>query len=373
MKTFRISPLHLLLGATLLLGQTSCNQLAKVATSGQEGYEKPRTGGQAGKPNGGVGSAGGSGGGNNVPVVGPVTEVTLNYTAPPLPVQNKYAANVRYGSYAQDQFDIFLPNGSQPAPLVIFIHGGGFRNGDRRAFYQKFPEEIKAWLNNGYAAATISYRFIQDGPNGVMNSLADIRRCIQFIKYNAQALGIDKERIGCMGVSAGAGSSLWLAVHDDMADPTSSDPIARESTRIRAAAAINTQSSYDLFAWDAIFDKAFKVRPTENARLQQEMVAFYGAKSYSSLKSDPSIVALRKDLNMLAMMDTKDPELWLMCDNANEFPDKQGILLHHPLHVQALNDAAKNGGTRASALANGVGLKPAKQESLADFFLRALK
>ena len=56
---------------------------------------------------------------------------------------------------------------------------------------------------------------------------------------------IDKTRIGAIGGSAGACSSLWLAFHDDMADPKSSDPIARESTRLTCAAVNVAQTSLD--------------------------------------------------------------------------------------------------------------------------------
>jgi hypothetical protein len=56
---------------------------------------------------------------------------------------------------------------------------------------------------------------------------------------------IDKQRIGASGGSAGACSSLYLAFHDDMADPKSSDPIARESTRLWCAAVSGAQTSLD--------------------------------------------------------------------------------------------------------------------------------
>jgi arylsulfatase len=51
--------------------------------------------------------------------------------------------------------------------------------------------------------------------------------------------------IAACGSSAGACSSLWLAFHDDMADPTSADPVARESTRLMTAAVIGAQTSLD--------------------------------------------------------------------------------------------------------------------------------
>ena len=68
---------------------------------------------------------------------------------------------------------------------------------------------------------------------------------MQFVRSKAAEWNIDKQRIGASGGSAGACSSLWLAFHDDMADPKSSDPVARESTRLWCAAVIGAQTTLD--------------------------------------------------------------------------------------------------------------------------------
>ncbi len=69
--------------------------------------------------------------------------------------------------------------------------------------------------------------------------------CGQFVRSQAREWNIDKLRIGASGGSAGACSSLWLAFHDDMADPNSSDLIARESTRVLCAGVVGAQTSLD--------------------------------------------------------------------------------------------------------------------------------
>jgi hypothetical protein len=65
------------------------------------------------------------------------------------------------------------------------------------------------------------------------------------VRSKAAEWNIDKKRIGATGGSAGGASSLWLAFHDDMADSDSSDPVARESTRLYCAAVEGAQSSLD--------------------------------------------------------------------------------------------------------------------------------
>jgi acetyl esterase/lipase len=68
---------------------------------------------------------------------------------------------------------------------------------------------------------------------------------LQFVRSKAAEWNIDKTRIGASGGSAGACSSLWLAFRPDMADPKSSDPIARESTRLWCAAVTGAQTTLD--------------------------------------------------------------------------------------------------------------------------------
>ena len=69
-------------------------------------------------------------------------------------------------------------------------------------------------------------------------------RC-SFVRSHADEWKFDKARIGACGVSAGGCSSLWLALHDDMAETQSDDPIAHESTRLLCAAAKAPQTSLD--------------------------------------------------------------------------------------------------------------------------------
>lgn len=65
------------------------------------------------------------------------------------------------------------------------------------------------------------------------------------MRSKAAEWNIDKSRIGASGGSAGACSSLWLAFHDDMADPNSQDPVSRESTRLWCAAVVGAQTTLD--------------------------------------------------------------------------------------------------------------------------------
>ncbi|MDA7930528.1 lipase, partial [Akkermansiaceae bacterium] len=96
----------------------------------------------------------------------------------------------------------------------------------------------------------INYRFIPQAVKAgikppVRAPLHDAARALQFVRSKSTEWNIDKKRIGAAGGSAGACSSLWLAFHDDLADPKSEDPVARESTRLWCAAVKGAQTTLD--------------------------------------------------------------------------------------------------------------------------------
>jgi len=98
--------------------------------------------------------------------------------------------------------------------------------------------------------AAINYRFIpqameQKVEPPVKACVHDAARALQTIRSKAKEWNIDPTRIGATGGSAGACTSLWLALHDDLADAKSEDPIARESTRLTCAAVSGAQTSLD--------------------------------------------------------------------------------------------------------------------------------
>jgi acetyl esterase/lipase len=151
--------------------------------------------------------------------------------------------NVPYGKHARQVLDFYPAKSDKPTPVVFYIHGGGWQAGDKKT-------NPKPFLDKGISVVAINYRYVQHGVEEkveppVKAPLDDAARALQFIRSKAAEWNLDKRRIGATGGSAGACSSLWLAFHDDMADAKSTDPIARESTRLYCAAVNGAQVSLD--------------------------------------------------------------------------------------------------------------------------------
>src|SRR5262245_28645351 len=151
----------------------------------------------------------------------------------PVPSIPPTHGNVSYGKHERNVLDFWQAKSDKPTPVVICIHGGGWVGGDKSGYYGR----AKTFLDAGISMVTINYRLMKQANDEnvvppVKAPLEDAARAVQFVRSKASEWNIDKKRIGATGGSAGGASSLWLAFHDDMANPSSDDPVARESTRL---------------------------------------------------------------------------------------------------------------------------------------------
>ena len=157
-------------------------------------------------------------------------------------------ADYAYGQDSERQkFDFWQAKSDRPTPVVLLIHGGGWMNGDKSGYG---ASAIRPYLDAGISVAAINYRFIlqamdQKVEPPVKACLHDAMRALQTIRSKAAEWNIDPSRVGATGGSAGACTSLWLALHDDLADPASSGPVARQSSRLTCQAVSGAQTSLD--------------------------------------------------------------------------------------------------------------------------------
>jgi acetyl esterase len=147
--------------------------------------------------------------------------------------------DVNYGPHARNVLDFWQAQSDHPTPVLVSIHGGGFLSGNKGVGTLL----LERCLDSGISVAAITYRFSTDAIAPA--SFQDSARAIQFIRSKAHDWNIDPKRMAATGSSAGAGISLWLGFHDDMADPKSDDPIRRQSTRLTCMVVFDGQTSYD--------------------------------------------------------------------------------------------------------------------------------
>jgi para-nitrobenzyl esterase len=184
-------------------------------------------------------------------------------------------------------------------------------------------------------------------------------------------LNIDKSRIGCYGGSAGGGASIWLGFKDDMADLTSSDPVLRESTRIKSIGHLNSQASYDPLVMEDIFDE-FGIDFFSLTDVTEAVLEDYNIVSLNELTTNEQVINMRKDLDMLGWMTSDDPEFYTSNTNSTDNPINKGEAIHHPLQARALYNKAMQLGVVGNAFIPEVPSIPQTNESLPQFICRKL-
>lgn len=273
--------------------------------------------------------------------------------------------NEKYGLHERNVFDLWLAKSEKPTPLVVYVHGGGFTEGDKSRYY--LSEDVVRFLNAGVSVVLINYRFMNQPPYGILGSMNDSKRCIQYLRFHAEKFNIDKNRIACTGGSAGAGTALWLAFSDDMADPQNNDPVLRESTRLTCAGAFATQSTYDIFQWDKILGIPLSKQP-ETIHLIARAFGFKTADGHD-LQNEKDI---RQNLDFLAKMKSTSPPIFIYNKHRAGIPENQDDINHHPLHALALKKRAEQVGVEAIVYAPEIGILNESGKDLVDFFLEKL-
>lgn len=319
-----------------------------------------------------IGCGDGDSGGSNGP-----EPIALTATAAPIAlgsIDAQFYQGISYGSDPENVFDIYLPKSDKPTPLLMYIHGGGFTGGSRNT--KNNGDEVRGFLEQGIAYASIDYRLIRTPETiGVLKSLQDSTRCLQFIRYHAEQLNIDPTQVVLMGVSAGAGTSLWIGFNDEMADPANVDPVLRESTRVKGMVAIATQATYDIGRWktDVFAEYHIDILAVANILgLAQALLDFYGINDYAQFNSAP-ILAYRAKVDMIGLMDANDPPFFVRNDlEPADIPLSVDLAFHHAYHARTLVDRAVEVGLPHVAYIKALHVEDPSGEDPVDFTLRVL-
>ena len=227
-------------------------------------------------------------------------------------------ANVAYGPHERNVMDVWLAPSTQPTPVLISIHGGGFYTGVKNVSAPLLDDCLKS----GISVVAIGYRYSTDAIAPA--PLLDGARAVQFVRANAKAWNLDKSRVACTGGSAGGAMSLWLALHDDLADPASADPVARESTRMVGAVALNAQSTYDPRTIKQLFPEFDVTRHPAVGRL-------VGAEGKDLQQLPPERYALYEEASAITHASKDDPPVLLVYDRDMSVPiTTPSIGIHHP-------------------------------------------
>jgi len=243
--------------------------------------------------------------------------------------------NVRYGPDERNVLNFWKAPGNRPTPVIVLIHGGGWTVGDKAERFDR--QNIDVWsgipyLKAGISVVSVAYRLAPRHP--LPAPVYDATRAIQFVRWKAEDWGLDKTRLAVAGGSAGGATSLWLAYHDDLADPDSDDPVARESTKPACAAVEAPQTCIDpILCRQWVGDRILQHRMipySVGATNAQELL-----KNYNRYKGT------FREFSAYFHVDKDDPPTLLYCFGTAQYPAPSvGMAIHSPIFSWKLKQKA---------------------------------
>ena len=268
-------------------------------------------------------------------------------------------ADVAYGPHARNRLDFWKAEGQGPRPLLVYIHGGGWTGGDKKRDESSF----RPYLQKGISYAAVNYRLTPGSP--LPAPVHDAARAIQFLRWKASEWNIDKNRIALTGGSAGACTSMWILLHDDLAAPQAADPVLRESTRVTAAAVRGGQTSID--------PKVIEPWLGPNVLKHRMINMAVGEKTIeAALANYRKHRPLYVEFSPYNHLTADDPPLLMTYGNNMTLPSEDaGHGIHHPVYGIKVKEKADRLGHECHLLIEGVS-KSAQYAGAMEFLMAKL-
>ncbi len=277
-------------------------------------------------------------------------------------------ADVVYGPHARNVMDLWLAPSDKPTPLLVNIHGGGFRGGDKSKISSDL---IKQMNREGISVASINYRLTEEGlfaegKNRYPAPMHDGARALQFLRYNASKYNLDQTRFAATGGSAGGCMLMWLGFHPDLAQPNHEDPVFRESSRLQVLAPRGGQTT----THGPTFLEWFGVNSL-NLSNKEGII-----RSSSEKTPTAKQLALSLDASPITHLTPDDPPIYLFYNGPNLPVDEEtlwGTWVHHPMLGIKLKEAMEDYMGMECYLEYKDGPPVTAYESQHDFIIRKLK
>ncbi len=201
----------------------------------------------------------------------------------------------RYGD-RELKLDLYRPRDAEgKLPAIVCIHGGGWFKGDRSSM-TKLAQALAA---RGYVTATISYRL--SGEAKFPAAIQDCKAAVRFLRAHAETYGVDVDKIGATGLSAGGQLAALLATSGGVPELEGDGGNPDASSAVQACVAMGAQSDLE----------TERIRELSSAPENPHYRPFLGA----TLDEAPEIYALASPRHHL---DKADPPLLFMAGELDD-------------------------------------------------------
>ena len=163
-----------------------------------------------------------------------------------VPDSVEFRENVAYREGNEKwKLDLMLPKNreDETCPVIVFIHGGGWRNGDKASgVFRDYPLE---YASRGYVCASINYRLVDEGT--ILDCIADCKCAVRWLRAHAEEFSIDVNNFGAYGNSAGAHLVAMLGLSSAQNELEGDGPNRDYSSAVQAVCCAATPTNFRLW------------------------------------------------------------------------------------------------------------------------------
>lgn len=169
--------------------------------------------------------------------------------------------------------DLFYPTVEPNGGAILFMVSGGWFS--KWSPPEQFRPLFDPYLEKGYRVFAV--RHGSSPRYSIPEAVSDVRQAVRFVRKNSKSYGIEADRLGVMGMSAGGHLALMLGTTGEDADPNAQDELGQESSRVAAVVAMVPPTDLSVAVWESPESlPAYKNFPALNLELEK-------AKDYSPL------------------------------------------------------------------------------------------
>ena len=256
------------------------------------------------------------------------------------------------------KLDIGHPDGKGPFPAIVFMHGGGWQQGDKSHMHKW----IRKFAASGFVGVSIGYRFAPQfkWPAQVQ----DVKTAVQYLRAHAGDLNIDPEKIGAMGESAGGYLALMLGVTSPGDGLEVQNEYAKFPSNVQAVVSFVSASDFTLPGLPLTPALEAEMQKYYNKSLKEVRTDFTGA----SGPDDPIL----KRISVVSYVDKSDPPVLMFYGDSDPF-----VSIEHGYRLQSALKKAGVANELIIVKGGGHGWSGTLQDEttlqMSEFFERILK
>lgn len=256
------------------------------------------------------------------------------------------------------KLDIGYPEGTGPFPVIVFMHGGGWQQGDKSHMHKW----VRKFTSAGYVGVSVGYRFAPEfkWPAQVQ----DVKTAVQYLRAHSGELKIDPARIGAMGESAGGYLALMLGVTSPGDGLEGQNDYTNYPSNVQAVVSFVSATDFTLPGLPLTPELEAEMQKYYNKSLKEVRTDFTGATG----PDDPIL----KKISVVSYVDKSDPPVLMFYGDIDPI-----VSIEHAYRLQRALEKANVPNELIIVKGGGHGWTGALQEEtsrqMLEFFERTLK